>query len=115
MDEFRKRPLETRTYESSQLVRRHPDRIPVLIQAGNKHTPTVERCKYLVPKTTTVGEFVAVIRRMTRVNPTQALFIFIGGVLPPNTSTMESAYQTHRDEDGFLYLTYSLENTFGSL
>jgi GABA(A) receptor-associated protein len=26
---------------------------------------------------------------------------------------MSSLYEEHRDEDGFLYITYSGENTFG--
>ena len=26
---------------------------------------------------------------------------------------MSSIYEDHRDEDGFLYITYSGENTFG--
>lgn len=28
---------------------------------------------------------------------------------------MSSIYEDHRDEDGFLYITYSGENTFGAL
>ena len=27
---------------------------------------------------------------------------------------MSDIYQDHKDEDGFLYITYSGENTFGS-
>lgn len=28
---------------------------------------------------------------------------------------MSSIYEDHKDEDGFLYITYSGENTFGAL
>jgi hypothetical protein len=28
---------------------------------------------------------------------------------------MSTIYEDHKDEDGFLYITYSGENTFGSL
>ncbi len=28
---------------------------------------------------------------------------------------MSSVYEDHKDEDGFLYITYSGENTFGAL
>jgi GABA(A) receptor-associated protein len=28
---------------------------------------------------------------------------------------MSAIYEEHKDEDGFLYMTYSGENTFGSL
>ena len=30
------------------------------------------------------------------------------------TLTMDSIYETKKDKDGFLYITYSNENTFGS-
>jgi len=31
------------------------------------------------------------------------------------SSTMGQVYSEHRDDDGFLYVAYSGENTFGSL
>ena len=30
-----------------------------------------------------------------------------------NSSTMGAIYEEHKDEDGFLYIAYSGENTFG--
>lgn len=33
---------------------------------------------------------------------------------PPAAALMSSVYEDHKDEDGFLYITYSGENTFGS-
>lgn len=32
----------------------------------------------------------------------------------PSAALMSSVYEDHKDEDGFLYITYSGENTFGS-
>jgi hypothetical protein len=32
----------------------------------------------------------------------------------PAAALMSSVYEDHKDEDGFLYITYSGENTFGS-
>lgn len=43
----------------------------------------------------------------------QAIFIFVDEVLPPTAALMSSIYEEHKDEDGFLYITYSGENTFG--
>jgi GABA(A) receptor-associated protein len=90
------------------------DRVPVIIKPGNSHTPEIEKFKYLVPKHITVAEFVTSIRKLIRVRSYQALFIFVkDGVLPMGKSTMLEVYDENHDEDGFLYVTYSLENTFG--
>jgi GABA(A) receptor-associated protein len=113
MEEFRGRPLEKRIQESKRLESKHPDRVPVLVQPGNDQTPKTDTFKYLVPKTTTVGQFVDTVRKKIKLKSRQALFVFVHGVLPPTSSSMSQVYQEHRDEDGFLYITYTLENTFG--
>ena len=41
----------------------------------------------------------------TDIWPNSALFIL--------SSTMGAIYEEHKDEDGFLYIAYSGENTFG--
>ena len=47
--------------------------------------------------------------------PEQAIFLFVSsGTLPPSVATLQSVYDQHRDEDGFLYMTYSGENFFGA-
>lgn len=43
-----------------------------------------------------------------------ALYLFINNRIQPSTTMMMSAvYDEYKDEDGFLYITYSGENTFG--
>lgn len=71
--------------------------------------------RYLVPSDLTVGQFVYVIRKRIRLSPEKAIFIFVGNVLPPTANMMSAVYDQHKDEDGFLYITYSGENTFGDL
>jgi GABA(A) receptor-associated protein len=66
-----------------------------------------------VPADLTVGQFVYVIRKRIKLSPEKAIFIFVKNVLPPTAALMSSVYEDHRDEDGFLYVTYSGENTFG--
>lgn len=34
-------------------------------------------------------------------------------ILPPTAALMSTIYEEHKDEDGFLYVLYSGENTFG--
>lgn len=67
---------------------------------------TIDKKKYLVPADLTVGQFVYVIRKRIKLSPEKAIFIFVDEVLPPTAALMSSIYEEHKDEDGFLYITY---------
>ena len=69
---------------------------------------------YLVPTDLTVGQFVYVIRKRLNLSPDKAIYLFVGGTIPPTASLLITIYEQYKDEDGFLYLTYSAENVFGS-
>jgi GABA(A) receptor-associated protein len=43
----------------------------------------------------------------------KALFLFINGFIPSTSQHIGDIYSFHKDQDGFLYITYSYENTFG--
>lgn len=45
--------------------------------------------------------------------PEKALFVFVGSVLPPTGALLKEVYAQHVDRDGFLYVQYSGESTFG--
>lgn len=68
---------------------------------------TIDKKKYLVPADLTVGQFVYVIRKRIKLSPEKAIFIFVDEVLPPTAALMSSIYEEHKDEDGFLYITYA--------
>jgi GABA(A) receptor-associated protein len=71
---------------------------------------TIDKKKYLVPADLTVGQFVYVIRKRIKLSPEKAIFIFVDEVLPPTAALMSSIYEEHKDEDGFLYITYVLSS-----
>lgn len=56
------------------------------------------------------GQFVYVIRKRIKLEPEKAIFIYVDEVLPPTAALMSSIYEEFKDEDGFLYVTYSGEN-----
>ena len=72
---------------------------------------TIDKKKYLVPADLTVGQFVYVIRKRIKLGPEKAIFIFVDEVLPPSAALMSSIYEEHKDEDGFLYITYVLPSS----
>jgi len=108
-------PFEKRKAEAERIRSKYADRIPVICEKVEKSDiATIDKKKYLVPADLTVGQFVYVIRKRIKLSPEKAIFIFVDEVLPPTAALMSSIYEEHKDEDGFLYITYSGENTFGS-
>ncbi|PVV02489.1 hypothetical protein BB560_003055 [Smittium megazygosporum] len=75
----------------------------------------IDKKKYLVPADLTVGQFVYVIRKRIKLSSEKAIFIFVNDTLPPTAALMSAIYSECQDPDGFLYVTYSGENTFGSI
>ncbi|CAN8103490.1 unnamed protein product [Discula destructiva] len=108
-------PFEKRKAEAERIRLKYIDRIPVICEKVEKSDiAAIDKKKYLVPADLTVGQFVYVIRKRIKLSPDKAIFIFVNELLPPTAALMSSVYEEHKDEDGFLYITYSGENTFGN-
>ncbi|PWY99373.1 putative ATG8-essential for autophagy [Testicularia cyperi] len=106
--------FEKRKAEAERIRQKYPDRIPVICEKADRtDIPTIDKKKYLVPSDLTVGQFVYVIRKRIKLAPEKAIFIFVDEVLPATAALMSAIYEEHKDEDGFLYVSYSGENTFG--
>eukprot|EP01083_Nonionella_stella_P049053 130831_1 len=106
--------FDSRSDESRRIRGKYPERIPVICEkAGSTDIQEIDKKKYLVPADLTVGQFVYVIRKRIRLEPEKAIFIFVDNVLPSTATLMSKIYDDHRDDDGFLYIQYSGENTFG--
>ncbi|KAG6785239.1 hypothetical protein POTOM_010969 [Populus tomentosa] len=133
--------IERRQAEAGRIRDKYPDRIPVIVERAEKSdVPDIDKKKllndkrnitlfkfdellngwkvlsgtlYLVPADLTVGQFVYVVRKRIKLSPEKAIFIFVKNILPPTAAMMSAIYEENKDEDGFLYMTYSGENTFG--
>lgn len=109
-------PFEIRRAEADRIRHKYGDRVPIICEKVDKSDiGTIDKKKYLVPHDLTVGQFVYVVRKRIKLEPEKALFVFVDDVLPPTAALMSSIYEEHKDPDGFLYVTYSGENTFGDL
>ena len=63
---------------------------------------------------TTMGAFTYIIRKRLELEPHQAIFLFISNsTIPSSSSLLSEIYETHKEEDNFLYIQYTGENTFG--
>lgn len=112
-----KNPFQTRLNESQRILMKFPERIPIICEKdkakANDTLPELVKQKFLVPKDIKVCEFIFVLRSKLKVGPEYAIFITINGIIPSSTDIMSHIYEEHKDSDGFLYVTYGTENTFG--
>ena len=105
-----------RINETNNVLLKYPDRIPVICEKSknaSKECPDIDKKKYLVPCDLTVGQFVYVIRKRLKLPAEKSIFVFINGFIPPTSALLINIYNNWRDYDGFLYITYTFENTFG--
>jgi len=132
--------FEENKYYSNRLTHKYPDRIPVIIEK-NEHI-VLENYKYLLPKNITISQFMSIIRTKMNIASKQALFTFVKSyssskesysslkesynsqkesynsqkesyILVPMSETIENIYNVHKNRDGFLYIKFGIENTFG--
>jgi hypothetical protein len=102
--------------EYEQLRKKYPNRVPIFVTkyTSARDLPDLVKKKFLVPTSMTVREILFVIRSQLKLTPDKALFIFVGGVLPPVSLTISELYAAYRSSDGALRIQYSTESTFGS-
>lgn len=112
-----KKTFEERQKESKEMLDKYPDRIPIIIEKLiNKNDtiiPEIDKNKYLVPKDLTIGQLIYVIRRRLKLTADKAIFVFCSTNLLRADEQIHMAYDKYKDKDGFLYISYSGESTFG--
>jgi len=107
-------PFTHRKEECERILCKFADRIPVICErVPNSKLAIMEKRKYLIPKDLTVGQFMYVIRKQLKCAPEESIFFSVNGTIPSSTTAVSQLYHKYKDEDGFLYFTYSGENTFG--
>ena len=116
ISEFKKDfKFEQRKAEAQRIKKKYDDKIPIIVEKSIKSDiADIDKKKYLVPNDITVGQFVYIIRKRIELSPEKAVFIFLNNnTIPPTSSLLSDLFKKHADDDGFLYLTYAGENTFG--
>lgn len=110
--------LNKRKMLSMELFKKYPDRIPVIIEKSKneKFFSSNNKNKFLVPRDTTISEFMCILRKKIIVDKNSSIYIFTNNknkILLSGSNSIGTIYNQHKDEDGFLYLEYCYENVFG--
>ena len=87
--------------------------VPIIMERGDRDAPRIDKEKFLVPVDLTMAQLSFVVRRRLELHAGDALFLMVNKTLCTSTATAGSMYDAQRDTDGFLYVTYTMENTFG--
>lgn len=106
--------LDARCKESIKIMKKYPSRIPIIVEKDNKcNFKDIDKRKYLVPKDLNMNQFIFIVRKRIKLDSSQAIFLMVNGILCPSNTTMGDIYDNNHDKDGFLYIIYASENTFG--
>lgn len=110
----------------------------IVQKAPRSNVPSIDKHKFLVPNDISIAQLMWIIRKRIQLAPEKAIFLFVGKVLPQsryfvlffvfdavrlshdkdfsrflNSASMSTIYEEYADDDGFLYIMYSGESTFG--
>ena len=119
-----------------QMMTKNPNRVPIIISSNSFK---IDKLKYIVPDTITIGELMIMLRKKNNINPQEAIFLFIKdnntqprnekeinnksknnskkeneGILVPSSSTLGTLHQQHKDENLILHIFFEKEAVFGS-
>lgn len=115
MFSFKKKySLNERIKKSVYIITKYPKSIPVIIQKQeHSDSPLIDKNKFIVPNDLTFGQFFFSIRKRFNLIPEESIYLFINNKIPPMSALMSSIYKDDKDTDGFLYIFYTMEQTFG--
>lgn len=107
--------FEERKAEHEMMMKKYPTRTCVFLEkSASSKLPAIDKNKFLVPNDLTVGQMMHVIRKRLRISPSQGIFLFTeNNAVPMTLQSIGELYKTHANADGFLYMTYNVEDTFG--
>ncbi len=121
---FESKPFHVRCRESHNIKKKYENRFPIVV-GTSKNAPSISDFKYLAPHDMTIGMFLHTLRNKMTINKDQAIFLFIvkykgesmieveEHLLAPSTKMIGEVFNDYASDDGFLYMQYQIENTFG--
>ena len=104
-----------RRSECNRMLTRRPDYAPTILERRGQQTPPISREKFLIPRIMSGAQLMYIVRSRVELQPSQAIFLLCNNVMITASDTVGELYRKHANsEDGMLYITYTVENTFGA-
>ena len=108
-----KKTFEERVNESQTILKKYPDKIPVIINECSDELRERVKRKMLLQTDMTVSQYMHSLRTKFNIKQEESVLIFVNGTFPTSTTLMSYLYDKHKDKDGFLYISVLKENVFG--
>ena len=113
--------LNEKVSESTRILAKFPDKIPVIIETEDEDIKkNLRKNKFLVPYDVSASYLLVVVRRQIKISSSTALFMFCNNLLLTSNEMMGKVYEDYKiknnigpNSDKFLYIKISKENTFG--
>ena len=99
-----------RQCDYNKIKSKHPNHIPIIIDNSEIK---IKKYKFLIEKDMLMSHLIYAIRKQTNLASHEAMFVYVNNSIIHTSQTMYKIWNEHHDEDGFLYLKVSKENTFG--
>ena len=110
--------VEIRKGNCDKIRQKFPDKIPIICEKDPKARTLrdIDKTKYLVPNDLTVSQFNFMIRKRLEINKEEAFFLLANGKTAlSGDNNLNDIYKRYKDkDDGFLYIAYSSELTWGN-
>merc|ERR1712113_1333879 len=92
-------PFDQRQAEAGRILKKYPDRIPVICEkAPNSTLPDIDKKKFLVPGTMLVGEFKYIVHKHLKQKPEcdvtadQTIYLYINRISPNTAAQLSEVY-----------------------
>ena len=108
--------LTERISAADSIKSKFPNKVPVIVEKFKKEKSlqSIDKVKYLVPSELTVAQLASIVRNRLRLCQTDSFFLFSeSGTTLSMSRTVSELYTTMQDQDGFLYVQYASQETFG--
>jgi GABA(A) receptor-associated protein len=112
---FLSESLEERQARSLRLIKRYQGKYPVIIDRNSRFDPKIDKHKFLIDADTTISQMMYLLRKHIHLSPEKAMYVFSDGILLSGNTTIGHLHHLCglKYNDGFTYLIYSVESTFG--
>ena len=104
-----------RKKECEKIKNQFSEKIPIICEKDPKsNIREIDKTKYLVPSDLTVSQFSMMIRKRIEIQQEAAFYLLVNGKNSITGDTLLSEiYDKYQDPDGFLYIAYASELTWG--
>lgn len=115
MSKFKKKyNINKRKLLYNKIRTKWPHLYPVIVDSHNNNDPKIIKTKYLAPDGLIMGHLLFGIRKNIKtVTSDETILFYINDIMVPPSQIIDNIYIKYKDDDGFLYITYTKESTFG--